>query len=91
MLPHRRHCLAFQALRELHFMQIFLISVLASASGNLAIGSPAEREREIPYLTLTAPDRRSGSHDPLSMVAMSSAVHLFMNRSNKYKSGRMTG
>lgn len=63
MLPHRRHCLAFQALRELQFMQIFLISVLASASGNLAIGSPAEREREIPYLTLTAPDRRNGSND----------------------------
>ena len=83
--------MAFQALRELQFMQIFLISVLASASGNLAIGSPAEREREIPYLTLTAPDRRNAPHDSSSMSAKSSAVHFFMNRSNKYKSGRMTG
>ena len=35
-------------------MQIFFTSVLASASGNLAISSPAERERGMPYLTVTA-------------------------------------
>jgi hypothetical protein len=46
--------LAFQALREEQSMQIFLISVLASASGNRAIRSPAIRERGMPYITLTA-------------------------------------
>ncbi len=55
LLPQRRQRLAFQALRELLSMQIFFTSVLASASGNRAIGSPAEREREMPYLRLTAP------------------------------------
>jgi hypothetical protein len=54
LLPQRRQRFAFQALRELQFMQIFLTSVLASASGNLAISSPAEREREMRYITLTA-------------------------------------
>ena len=39
--PQRRQRVAFQAFREEHFMQIFLISVLASASGNRAICSPA--------------------------------------------------
>ena len=38
--PHRRQRVAFQALREEQFMQIFLISVLASASGNRAMCSP---------------------------------------------------
>ncbi len=55
LLPQRRQRFAFQALRELQSMQIFLTSVLASASGNRAIGSPAGRERGMPYLTLTAP------------------------------------
>ena len=55
LLPQRRHRLAFQALRELQSMQIFFTSVIASASGNRAISSPAGREREMPYITLTAP------------------------------------
>lgn len=61
LLPQRRHRLAFQALRELQSMQIFFTSVLASASGKRAIGSPAEREREMPYLTLTAPGPDAGT------------------------------
>jgi hypothetical protein len=59
LLPQRRQRLAFQALRELQSMQIFFTSVLASASGNLAIGSPAVREREMPYIILTAPGQGS--------------------------------
>jgi hypothetical protein len=39
--PQRRQRVAFQALREEQFMQIFLTSVLASASGNRAMCSPA--------------------------------------------------
>jgi len=39
--PHLRQLLAFHALREEQFMQIFMTSVLASASGNLAMLSPA--------------------------------------------------
>ena len=41
LYPHLRHRVALQALRALHFMQIFTRSKRASASGNRAmIGRP---------------------------------------------------
>ena len=70
LLPQRRQRLAFQALRELQSMQIFFTSVLASASGNRAISSPAGREREMPYLTVTAPVPRIQRQGP-SIILLS--------------------
>jgi len=48
LLPHRRQRVAFQALREEQSMQIFLTSVLCSASGKRAIGSPSNAKGRCP-------------------------------------------
>jgi hypothetical protein len=37
LLPHFLHLSAREALRALHFIHIFLLSILFSASGNLAM------------------------------------------------------